>query len=104
MKDCRLPLVKLNGKLQKSRAPRMWAPGFLYKLRITRDKDKTEFLLLHFIYHLEDEKLQIIGRVVRPKDRVIAGLGPEFDLAQALVGSAGGLRDRLREQFLVHEM
>ena len=82
----------------------MWAPGFLYKLHITRDKVKTEFLLLHFIYHLEDEKLQIIGRVVRPKDRVIAGLGPEFDLAQALVGSAGGLRDRFREQFLVHEM
>ena len=60
--------------------------------------------MLYFLYHLKYVKLQVIGGVIGPQDRVIAGLGAEFDLAQAFVSSAGGFRDRFREQFLIHEM
>ena len=62
-------------------------------------------MILLFIHNLENVELQIIGRLIpRPQNRVVGCLGAVFDLAQAAVGAAGCLLNRLCEELRRHEM
>ena len=62
------------------------------------------WLVLFLIHNLEDIELQIIGRVVRPQNRVIRSLLAELHLPEALVRIMGCLRDGLLEEVCRHEM
>lgn len=63
---------------------------------------------IHFpsllITDLENIELQIITLIRRPKNRVVAGLGPVFHLAQPFMDISRGFPDGLCEQLRVHEM
>ena len=62
-------------------------------------------MILLFIHNLENVELQIIGRLIpAPQNRMVGCLGAVFDLAQAAVGAAGCLLNRLCEEFRRHEM
>ena len=62
----------------------------------------SRFLL--FLAHLKDIKLQIIRIPSSPQYGMIRRLGPEFHLAQTLMGVSCRLADGLGKQLIIHEM
>ena len=41
---------------------------------------------------------------MRPENRMVTGLGAEFNLTEASAGAPGGLHDGFREEIRIHEM
>lgn len=56
------------------------------------------------VHHLEDVKLQIIGLVCRPENRMVTGLRAEFHLPQSLMRPGCRLTDGFGKKLRVHEM
>ena len=56
------------------------------------------------LYHLEDEKLQIIGLLHTPEDGMIGALLARFDLPQLHACVMGGAAEHFDEQLLAGKM
>ena len=97
--DCKCPLYSRFYDILR---------GFLCKRQMSSIPYKSSipatFQSLLLINHLEDIEFQIIGLICCPQDRVIRGLGAEFDLTETLMRGSGCLAHGLRQKLLRRKM